>query len=151
VTESSEPIPPGWYPDPASNDDSVLRWWTGAVWSDQVSVERARPPRQPRGDEPDAVVRPSRSSRLALPSHILEAGTLFLVVLAHTLELLLLGLFISAATLVVEVFATRWRRRQGTLSIGVTVLSVVIGSLGFVWFAFVLIAANVITVERLGH
>jgi hypothetical protein len=133
------------------NDHSALRWWTGSVWSDHISVLGALPPNQPSVEEPAELIRTSKLSPLTVASHILEAGTVLLIFVAHTLELLLLGLLISAATLVIEVFVVRRRRREGAATIGAIVLNILIGCLGLIWFAFVLIAANVITLERLGY
>jgi hypothetical protein len=34
----------GWYHDPAVNDGSRLRWWTGAAWSEHTRLMDAPPP-----------------------------------------------------------------------------------------------------------
>ena len=39
----------GWYHDPAVNDGSRLRWWTGAAWSEHTRLMDAPPPSPGQG------------------------------------------------------------------------------------------------------
>lgn len=58
----SDPLVPGWYPDPARAADT-WRWWTGAEWTDQITDDVTTPP--PAPDQPirSTPVAPSGSRR----------------------------------------------------------------------------------------